>query len=73
MDREISTSYSILTQCTIFLIKQEQKYFSFELGILLMNVSLEKGKVTGNRDGYRYTYSHTTQKLWFTQRYKHGF
>lgn len=44
MDREITTSYSVLSQYTIFLIKQEQKYFSFEPEILLMNVSLEKGK-----------------------------
>lgn len=29
-------------------MKQEQKYFLFESGILLMNMALEEGKITTN-------------------------
>jgi len=57
-------------------MKQEQKYFSFDSGIVLMNMPLEEGKITESRGGYRYTYDHVTQSFCnktSTQRYKHGF
>lgn len=76
MDREASSSYIRSWAHTMYkaLLKQEQKYFSLDSGIVLMNMPLEKGKITENRS-YRNSYDHTTQSFCgkaSTQKYKHG-
>lgn len=78
MDRGASSSYIHSWAHTMYkaLLKQEQKHFLLDSGIVLMNMPLERGKITENRRSYRNTYDHTAQSFCgkaSTQGYKHGF